>query len=201
MKTRLFVIITYLALFSDAQAATCPANFANLTTCNFMNGWPALGTGSQITYLGALGFRSLDAQMNTTISVGLTMSKDTTACRAVMTQYSCISTTFGQKNTVNGIIVPTYATPCNNNDGTPMKPCRDWCLEIYRTCTNDPTNTPGMSAVLCSGDDFATTNCYGNAGVAGMRPGSVGGAASSGPHSPYVVLPIAVVAASLSAAR
>ena len=198
MMQRSCVVLVLFGMLSVTHAATCPAKFANLTTCKIMNGWPALGSGSQITYLGGLGFKSLDAQMNTTVAVGLTMSKDTTACKTVMTEYACISATFGSKQEVNGITVPTYATTCNDDDGTPMKPCRDWCLEIYRTCTNSPTNTEGMSLVMCAGDDLATTKCYGNDGVKGMKPGSAtGSAAIPRPYPPSVVLPLAVAAVGL----
>ena len=103
-----------------------------------------------------------------------------------------------RKILVNGIIVPTYATTCNDDDATPMKPCRDWCLEIYRTCTNSPTNTEGMSLVMCAGDDLATTKCYGNDGVKGMKPGSAtGSAAIPRPYPPSVVLPLAVAVVGL----
>jgi hypothetical protein len=138
--------------------------------------------------------------MNTTVAVGLTLSKDTTACKAVMTEFACISATFGSKQEVNGNTVPTYATTCNDVDGTQMKPCRDWCLEIYKTCTVSPYNTNEMSAVMCIGEDFATTKCYGNDGINGMRPGSpTGSAANSRPSPPSVVLPLAAAAAGLGA--
>jgi len=198
MRTRAFLIVIYLAYFSDAQAAVCPGVFANLTTCGFLNGSPALGSTAQLAYGGVFGVRGLDAQMNATVAVSVGLSKDTTACKAVFLQFACIQATFGQQQIDNGISVPSYATTCK--DGAAMKPCRDWCLEVYKTCGKDPYSGDVMAATMCTGDLFATTNCYGNAGAAGMRPGSVG-AASSGPVPAYVVLPVALVAASLSAAR
>jgi hypothetical protein len=192
------VLLAFFGIFSVAHAGLCPAKFANLTTCKIMNGWPALGNSSQIAYLGALGLRTLDAQMNTSVAFGLSMTKDTPACKATMTDYSCISATFGSTQVVNANTVPTYATTCNDADGTPMKPCRGWCIEIFKTCGISPFDTDIMIAALCQGDTTATTKCYGNDGVNGMWPGSAtGSAAIPRPYPPSVVLPLAVAVVGL----
>ena len=195
---RACIILAFLGMASVARATTCPTNFANLTTCRILNGVSALGSGSQIT---SVGMRNLDNLANQTVAVGLSMVKATTECNAKMTEYSCVSATAGATTADStGKMVPTYATPCND-DGTQMKPCRAWCIEIYKTCGKAPFDSEQMITAMCV-DTTATTQCYGNDGVRGMRPGSAtGSAGSSRPSTLSVVAPIAVAAAGLGVAR
>ena len=195
MRTRAFLMVTYLALFSDAQADVCPYTFANMTTCSQINGLPALGTSDKIT---VAKFQALDilANVSYTYQKSQLMFKDTALCRTKMLEFTCI--------TVTSANAQTYAVPCNN--GLAMKPCYDWCLEVNIACGIPPTvqgvttSITDYAVSVCS-DGKTTTNCYGNAGVAGMRPGSVGAAASSRPAMLSVVAPLAVAAAGLAAAR
>ena len=195
MRTRAFLIVVYLAFFSDAQADVCPYTFANMTTCSQINGLPALGTSDKIT---VAKFQALDSIANQSFTNMKTTSaiRDTALCRTKMLEYTCIA--------VAHVNAQTYAVPCNN--GLAMKPCYDWCLEVYINCGVPPTvqgvtATMGDYAVSVCSEGKTTTNCYGNAGVAGMRPGSVGAAASSRPAMLSVVAPLAVAAAGLAAAR
>lgn len=195
MMQRSCVVLAFLGILSVAHAATCPAIFANMTTCTILNGLPALGSGSQITNLGVFGFRNLDNQGNATITVNLPTTKNTTECKLKLIEFSCIAATAGSLTADGtGKMLPTYATTCND-DGTQMKPCYAWCIEFYSTCGLPPFST--YPDAVCR-DNTATSKCYGNDGVKGMRPGSAtGSATSSRPYPPSVVLPLAVAAVGL----
>jgi hypothetical protein len=195
MVQRSCSVLAFLALFSVAHAATCPSIFANMTTCKILNGLPALGSGSQITTLGVSGFRNLDILGNTTITLNLPVTKNTIECKAKLIEFSCIYATAGSLTAdATGAMLPTYATTCND-DGTQMKPCYAWCIEFYSTCALPPYSTYPDS--ICK-DNTATTKCYGNDGVKGMKPGSAtGSAAMARPYPPSVVLPLAVAVVGL----
>jgi hypothetical protein len=173
-------LLAALAVLPAAQTAqTCTQKFSDLKTCTLFNGQFASGTATSLE-----ATKVIDTQMVPAYDRLTTEIRKNDECRALYLSFSCIAA-------VSHPDFPASA-PCSST-GARLKPCKGLCVNFYKTCMTAAKTDAEVDKVCTEQSAPAGDECFGDAGVLGMKAAPKSDAHSSIPPT-FAVVFLAIAA-------
>ncbi len=172
-------LLAALAVLPAAQTAqTCTQKFSDLKTCTLFNGQFASGTATSLE-----ATKIIDGQLMAGYDKYTEIRKND-ECKALYLLVGCIG----------AVSHPDFpaAAPCSST-GAPLKVCKDLCVKLAKTCLIAVKTDAEIDKECTAQSAPAGNECFGDAGVLGMKAAPKSDAHSSIPPT-FAVVFLAIAA-------